>query len=174
VIEAGRRYFGLGSIPDLQIETRDARVAVESLDGRFDVIVVDVFRGLYLPAHLVTREFFAACHRRLEPGGVLAMNAATPLDSGRLLGALGTTLAAVFPNVRFMLLPSGGPVANMLLFASASTLEVPRAEEIPESLRSVGLDLRLIDVPLRHRRVLTDDHAPIEWLTDLALLEALR
>ncbi len=27
---------------------------------------------------------------------------------------------------------------------------------------------------VRYRRVLTDDDAPIEWITDLALLEALR
>jgi predicted membrane-bound spermidine synthase len=174
MIDAGRRYFELGSIPDLHIEVRDARVAVESLNKRFDVIVVDVFRGLYLPPHLVTREFFEACRRALEPGGVLAMNAATPLDSGRLLGALGATLESVFENVRFMRLPSDGPVASTILFASDARLEVPPMEQVPEPLRSVGIQLQPIEVPRQHRRVLTDDHAPIEWLTDLALVEALR
>ncbi len=174
VIRMGQRYFGLGSIPDLTIETRDARVAVESLDDRFDAIVVDVFRGLYLPPHLVTTEFFEACRRHLAPGGVLAMNVATPLDSGRLLGALGATLDQVFESARFMRLPSEGPVASMVLFASDAPLEIPPPQRVPEALRSLGLDLRPIDVPSRHRRVLTDDHAPIEWLTDLALLEALR
>jgi predicted membrane-bound spermidine synthase len=173
LIVAARRYFGLDSIPRLSIETRDARVAVESLEERFDVILVDVYRGIYLPPHLVTREFFQTCRRHLKSGGVLAMNLAGPLDSGHLLGALGTTLGEVFQNVRSMRLPSAGPYSNAILFASETPLEVPRPDQIPEALRSVGLEMRPIDVPSRHRRVLTDDHAPIEWLTDLALLEAL-
>jgi hypothetical protein len=118
VVEAGRRYFALGSIPELAIDVRDARVAVESLDGRFHVIVVDVFRGLYLPAHLVTREFFEGVPAPSRAGGVLAINVATPLDSGRLLGALGATLEQVFEDVRWMQLPAGGPVASTILFAS--------------------------------------------------------
>ena len=174
VVEAGRRYFGLGSIPGLTTRIGDARVAVEALDGRFDAIVIDVFRGLYLPPHLVTREFFEACRRHLAPGGVLAMNVATPLDSGRLLGALAATLDRVFEHVRSMRLLSDGPVVSTIVFASEDPLEIPPSEEIPEALRSVGLDLQPVDVPRRHRRVLTDDHAPVEWLTDLALLEALR
>lgn len=174
MVEAGRRFFGLESIPELTIETRDARVAVESMHERFDTILVDVFRGLYLPPHLVTQEFFAACRRRLAPGGVLAMNVATPLDSGRVLGALGTTLGQVFANVRFMQLPASGPVASAVLFASDSPLEIPPPEKVPMALRSVGLGFRAIEVPAEYRRVLTDDDAPIEWLTDLALLEALR
>jgi predicted membrane-bound spermidine synthase len=173
MVEAGRMYLGLGSLPDVQIDIGDARVAVESLDELFDVIVIDVFRGLYLPAHLVTREFFDACRRKLRPGGVLAMNAATPLDSGRVLGALGSTLQAVFENVRFMRLPAGGPVASTVLFASDAALEAPRPERIPEPLRSVGIQLHPIETAARHRRVLSDDHAPVEWLTDLALIEAL-
>ena len=173
LVEVGRHYFDLGSIPGLRTQIGDARVAVESLDGRFDVIIVDVFRGLYLPPHLVTREFFEACRRHLEPGGVLAMNVATPLDSGRLLGALAETLDRVFEHVRSMRLLTDGPVTNTILFASVAPLSVPPSEVVPEVLRPVGLSLRPIDVPPRLRRLLTDDHAPIEWLTDLALLEAL-
>jgi spermidine synthase len=166
--------FGLGSIPGLTIEIRDARVSVEALDESFDVIVVDAYRGLYLPAHLATEEFFQSCEQRLAPGGVLAINVANPLDSGRLLGAIGTTLGQVFDAVRYVQLPASGPVASTILFASQSPLEMPPRERVPDALRSVELDLRQLEVPLRHRRVLTDDWAPVEWLTDLALLEALR
>jgi hypothetical protein len=51
---------------------------------------------------------------------------------------------------------------------------MPARERIPEALRPVEFDLRQLDLPPEHRRVLTDDWAPVEWLTDLALLEALR
>jgi 4-amino-4-deoxy-L-arabinose transferase-like glycosyltransferase len=120
------------------------------------------------------RLIFEACRERLGPGGVLVMNVAAALDASRLLGALDTTLEDVFGNVRFFQLPAAGPFANTLLFASDAPLEVPPPERIPLALRSLGLGLRTMDVPPEHRRVLTDDDAPIEWLTDLALLEALR
>jgi predicted membrane-bound spermidine synthase len=173
VVDVGRRFFGLDTVPNLTIETRDARVAVAALRGRFDVIVIDVFHGLYVPPHLVTREFFAACAERLAPAGVLAMNVATPLDSGRLLGAIGTTLESTFTHVRFTRLPSGQPVESTILYASAAPLEMPPPERLPELLRPARPTLHRIDVPERHRRVLTDDHAPIEWLTDRALVEAV-
>jgi len=174
IVDVGRRYFELGSLPELTIQIGDARVAVQSLDEDFDLIVVDVLRGLYLPPHLVSIEFFAACERRLAPGGVLVMNAPVPLDSGRLLGALGATLGEVFEELRVMQLPPSGPVANALLFAARHRLEPQGADHVPAVLRALALDLRPLDVPERHRRLLTDDHAPIEWLTDLALVEALR
>jgi hypothetical protein len=101
------------------------------------------------------------------------MNVATPLDSGRLLGAIGTTLESAFAHVRFTRLPSGQPVESTILYASAAPLAMPPPERVPELLRPVGLALHPIDVPERHRRILTDDHAPIEWLTDLALVEAV-
>jgi spermidine synthase len=174
IVEAGHRHFGLAGIPDLEIQIGDARVVLETYQDRFDVIVIDVFRGLYLPAHLVTREFFDACRRHLAPGGVLAMNVATPLDTGRLHGALGTTLGVVFEHVRFVQLPASGPIASTVLFASTESLGVAAPDRVPDALRPLGLALRAIDAPERHRRVLTDDDAPIEWLTDLALLETLR
>ena len=102
------------------------------------------------------------------------MNVATPLDSGRLLGAITTTLQHVFEHVRTTPLPSGSPVESTIVYASAIPLEIPAPDEVPAALRPVGLTLLPIAVPMRHRRVLTDDHAPIEWLTDVGLLEAIR
>jgi len=173
VLDAGRRYLGLDSVPGLTAEVGDARVALARLRERFHVVVIDVFRGLYLPPHLVTREFFEACRHRVESGGVLAMNLAAPTDSGRLLGAVAWTLEQVFEEVRYMKLPASGPVASVVLFASDDEIRVPSSDAIPPKLRGLGVELQPIDVPTRYRRVLTDDHAPIEWLTDLALLEAL-
>lgn len=40
----------------------------------FDVLVLDVFSGAYLPSHLLTAEAFAVWRRQLGPEGVLAIN----------------------------------------------------------------------------------------------------
>jgi spermidine synthase len=173
LVAVGRTYFGLGSIPGVTVELGDARVAAAGLAGPFDVIVVDVFRGLYLPAHLVTREAFEALRARLTPGGVLALNLATPAGSGRLLGAVVTTLREVFEDVRVTSLPTGEAIDTAVLYASPKPLATPPSSEVPAALRSVRLALAPIEVRPEHRRVLTDDHAPIEWITDLALIEAL-
>jgi hypothetical protein len=103
---------------------------------------------------------------------VLALNLAVPKDSGRLLGAVATTLAEVFRNVRHVRLSANGPAASVVLFAS-DAIGSPSLDAVPPALQGVAIEPEPVTVPAGHRRVLTDDYAPMEWLTDLALLEAL-
>src|SRR3546814_6132496 len=48
----------------------DARRALLSDPARYDVVIGDAFTDIAVPAHLVTREFFALVRERLAPGGV--------------------------------------------------------------------------------------------------------
>jgi hypothetical protein len=50
VLDAGRRYLGLDWVRHLTVEVGDARVALARSEERFHAIVVDVFRGMYVPA----------------------------------------------------------------------------------------------------------------------------
>src|SRR5581483_4059926 len=51
------------------VEARDGRIALAEATSSFDAVVVDAYRGAYVPPHLVTREFFALARSRLAPGG---------------------------------------------------------------------------------------------------------
>lgn len=50
------------------------RVLAAAEPERFDVLILDVFSGGYLPSHLLTAEAFAVWRRQLAPDGVLAVN----------------------------------------------------------------------------------------------------
>lgn len=175
VIEIARRYFDLDTIPGLEVSTGDARAVLATLEGRFHTIVIDVFRGIYIPPHLATREFFEEVSQHLEAGGVVAINVATSPSSEVLLGALATTLEEVFPHVRKSVLPSGGlPLTSVVVMASHSELGPLRETSVPPALATLRLGFEPVRVAGKERRVLTDDRAPVELLTDLSLLEAIR
>jgi hypothetical protein len=72
-----------------------------------------------------------------------------------------------------MELPSGSAVTNVIVFGSDARIEAPELSAVPEELRSLGIALRPPQFPPEFQRVLTDDHAPVEWLTDLGMIEAL-
>jgi SAM-dependent methyltransferase len=83
----------------VEIIVGDARQAVErAADAGYDVIVVDVFVGAAMPAHLGTVEFARQVRRVLRPGGLLVMNVTDvpPMAFTRIQVA---TVAAAFAEV---------------------------------------------------------------------------
>jgi spermidine synthase len=174
VTDAARRFLGLGSIRTLHTVTDDARVYLERSTRRYDLIVVDAYRQPYIPFQLATEEFFRLVRRHLTPGGIVALNvAATPHDRGLTRG-IGSTLAAVFPQVwRWTALRFSD-----LVFAfdrpQSRAILVARASSVPPQLRPL--------VPLFARELAplppggtpwTDDRAPVEWVTDRMLVEQI-
>jgi len=58
-----------------QLVPGDPRRVLETAEPeRFDVLILDIFSGAYLPSHLLTAEAFAVWRRQLAPDGVLAIN----------------------------------------------------------------------------------------------------
>src|SRR3546814_4522827 len=77
----------------------DARRALLSDPARYDVVIGDAFTDIAVPAHLVTREFFALVRERLAPGGVYLMNVIDFADRLAALAAIVHTLRQGFPVV---------------------------------------------------------------------------
>lgn len=71
------RYLS-GSAGTIDVVEGDARLGLESEQERnaprYDVLVLDVFTGDAVPAHLLTDEAMALYRARLAPGGVLAVH----------------------------------------------------------------------------------------------------
>ncbi len=162
ILTAGERFLGLGQLRRLETHVADGRVALRKLVGPYDLIVIDVFRGSYIPFHLTTVEFLRACQAKLAPGGLIAMNIAAGRSSTALPDAMAATAAVVFYSVGLLDVPVGlSPVVNRVLVAGG------------ESLRR---DARSAFVPWLAREELaglapfTDDRAPVELYTDLSLL----
>jgi spermidine synthase len=170
VTDAGRKYLGLGDNPRLRTITADGRPFLSLTKRRYDLIVLDAYHQPYVPFYLATREFFALVRDRLRPGGIVALNVAAVPGDRRLTRAIGSTLASVFPSVwawpalRF----------NDLLFATAAPTTraglLGRATARPRRLRSLLPLLRRELAPVAQSEApLTDDRAPVEWLTDRML-----
>jgi spermidine synthase len=172
VSEVGRRFFGLGDNPRLDVRDADARPFLAATDRRYDLIVVDAYRQPYIPFYLATREFFRLAAKRLTPGGILALNVASVPDDRELARSIAGTLAAELPQVW-----TWKPLKfNQLVLGL--TRPVPR-ETLAERLRT--LDPRLAELGslfvrgVRRARPIerpwTDDRAPVEWITDRMILE---
>ncbi|MGJ3263427.1 MAG: spermidine synthase [Salinarimonas sp.] len=97
--DVARRWFDLA--PDIDLEVADARRFLETCEQPYDAIFVDVFSGLEIPEHLVTRETFAAAAACLAPGGALVVNAVVPPLDTRPTRRLLAAIAAA----------TGGPIA---------------------------------------------------------------
>jgi spermidine synthase len=165
VIALAQRHFGIRADRTFQVVERDGRIYLNQEQGRHDLILVDAYRGTFVPFHLLTREFFITAKRRLNPGGALVQNIE---PTTMLYDAAIATLKAVFDNVDTY--RAGGNIVAVAYDGerkSDAALRA-RAEAVQGQMR---LRYRL-SAMLAHRdevgdvrgRVLTDDFAPVESL----------
>jgi spermidine synthase len=168
--EVGRRYFDLGSNPNLTVHNEDARPWLRRADSGYQVIVVDSYRQPYVPFYLATREFFDLVSERLAPGGVVVVNVGHPEGNDDLETVISRTMSAVFPNV----LRDPFDDSNTLLVAgegaSAGRLRAA-IKRLPSGLRQLAeAEATRVGPRLPGGSVYTDDRAPVEWLVDRSIL----
>ncbi|WP_346093844.1 fused MFS/spermidine synthase [Pseudonocardia benzenivorans] len=133
-----------------QLRVGDARTEAVALPpGGADLLVVDVFAGARIPAHLTSVEFAGLAAAALAPGGVLAVNLA---DGGPLAFARSqvTTVGTVLAHRALVVAGDvwhGRRFGNLLLLASADPLPLgdlaraTAADPFPAGVRH-GAELR--------------------------------
>ena len=118
VVAAARRFCGIQPDERLRVIIEDGRryLADRPADVRYDIILVDAFRGVgYSPPMLATAEFYQTCRDHLASDGVLVVNL-TGWDY--LIKEKIRTLVDGFAAVYCVPIPSDGTV---VLFASDQT-----------------------------------------------------
>jgi spermidine synthase len=170
ILDVAHRYFHLDE-PNVHPVVADARYWLDTQAAQYDVIVMDAYRQPYIPFHLTTREFFSEVRDHLRPGGVAVVNAGRTATDYRLVDALASTMAAVYPTVFLVDVPD---FANTLIYGTTepvsltdvehnlSLVHEPVAQDVAQSVLSEG---RLRVSPY-HDQVFTDDLAPVERLID--------
>jgi spermidine synthase len=170
ILDVAHRYFHLDE-PNVHPVVQDARYWLATERGRYDVVAMDAYRQPYIPFHLTTREFFQLARDRLNPGGTVVVNAGRAGSDYRLVDALASTMAAVFPNVylvdvdRFnntMVFGTSEPTSMADVLHNIGLAREPLVEEVGALAENAG-DLR---VSPYHSQVFTDDLAPVERLID--------
>jgi len=170
ILNVAHRYFHLDE-PNVHPVVADARYWLDTQASKYDVIVMDAYRQPYIPFHLTTREFFTEVRAHLNSGGVAVVNAGRTATDYRLVDALASTMAAVYPSVFLVDVPE---FANTLVYGTTEPVTVadvehnlglisePLAQDVAHSV----LDEGHLRVSPYHSQVFTDDLAPVERLID--------
>jgi len=175
VVELARKYFGIKEEPNFQLVNRDGRLFLQESKEHYDLILIDAYRGPFVPFHLLTKEFYQIVKEHLADGGVVAQNVE---PSTMLFDSAVKTINAVFPQLDFY--RADGNIV---------TVAYDGAERKPEDLAGVardrdkayGLRYSLLDMLSQRRhiqiaggnvidpdaKVLTDDFAPVETLKNI-------
>jgi spermidine synthase len=170
ILDVGHRYFHLDDARAHEV-VADARYWLDTQASHYDVMVLDAYRQPYIPFHLTTREFFSHVRAHLNPGGVIAVNVGRTATDYRLVDALASTMAAVFPSVMLLDDPN---YTNTVVYASTEPVTV---DDVTHNLHLVtaplatdaaagALDQGKLRMSTYHGQVYTDDLAPIEQLID--------
>ena len=164
VIAMAKKYFKLKEGPGYRIVARDGRVLLaRDRKTRYDIIMVDAFRGGYVPFHLLTREFYELLKARLAPGGVAVFN----VHGGtRLFDSTIATLKSVFGAVETV--PASGSVVTIVRQGAPLPLAEARIRaKARQDMYKFRYDLPAIlskrtvfDIDPK-ARILTDDFAPV-------------
>lgn len=181
VIDVGRRYFAMNE-PNLTSIAQDGRIFLRHTAQRYDVIAVDAYRPPYIPFHLTTVEFFQLARSRLTPNGVVAVNVGRTHDDFRLVDAIASTAAQVFPSVYVIDEPDPGyGLGNSLVVATAratTLLDFQRNSVeatnplVQQVLEQAGKQVRAW-APVPGTPVFTDDRAPVEQVVHSIILRYL-
>lgn len=172
VTELAQSHLAFRPTDRQPVAAMDGRLYVKRSKASWDWIVLDAFRGGFVPPHLKTEEFYRECAAKLAPRGVFIVN----LHTGTKLYASDLrTLAAVFPQVTLFASRGTGNVV-----ACAVTYRSPVVTP-PQSFRfSAGQNARLrgyVDLAavrdeftpwpeteVKKGKLLSDDFAPVEFL----------
>ena len=166
VIEVAKQYFGLRETERVRYLDGDGRVFLNRNPGLYDLILLDAYRGGFVPFHLLTKEFYTLVKQRLTPGGAVASNVH---DGTKLYHSTVKTLGEVFPSLD--LYPTGaGEVIAVATMGAAPDKEAlaSRAATLQERYNfrhplSDALRRRMDDPRAQSTggELITDDFAPV-------------
>jgi spermidine synthase len=176
VIAAGRKYFGLKETDYVRFIESDGRVFLNRNKEPYDLILLDAYRELGVPFHLLTREFYELVKARLAPGGAVASNLS---GNTKLFVSSLATFRAVFPTVDVypdwrqpdeaqaivVATPEARPAADVLT-QRATALQAQHHFRYPLP-DLVGK--RVVDSDAGNGEVLTDDFAPVNLYETIPL-----
>jgi spermidine synthase len=191
IVAVGRKYFDMNE-PNLHVYTQDGRTFLSMTHQRYDVVAIDVFDQPYIPFQFTTREFFTQVRDHMTDTGTVVLNTAHTTHDYRLVQAFVNTMKSVFPSVYTFNVPN---TFNTEIMATKepttiATFQKNLARLPPEEGRDCRGGACPRPLPLRQVAsevlpvardahpdgglVFTDDHSPIEQITDQLLLNYIQ
>lgn len=176
VVELCETRMGFKPTDKTPVTVMDGRMFVKRNKEQWDWIVLDAFRGGFVPPHLKTEEFYRECAARLTDRGVFVSNlhASTALYFSDL-----KTIQKVFPQVVIFDVKDAGNVIVCAVKYKTPDVTNPSVWPTPAEvtqpafagrLNMVNIREELGELPLelmRKAKVMTDDFSPVEFLDTL-------
>jgi spermidine synthase len=166
VIRLAGQYFKVRPEANFDIVNEDGRVYLAHSDKRFDILLVDAYRGPFVPFHLLTTEFYRLIAEHLKPGGVVVQNVE---PTTMLFDSAVATISRAFAHVVFL---RGGGNIVVLAYNGPEKDEATVAKLAAERQATYKFRYDLSTVLKRRSSPpwkedtppLTDDFAPVEFL----------
>ncbi len=170
VARIAARYFKVRPEKDFDIQVQDGRVWLTKSDKTFDVILIDAYRGPFVPFHLLTREFYKLVANHLNPGGVAVQNVE---PTTMLFDSAVATISRAFDHLVFL---RGSGNIVIVAYNGPEKDEATVRQLAAERTKQYGLRYDLTDILDRRFKPdwdpetspLTDDFAPVEYLKAIA------
>lgn len=174
ITELGKRWFGLPKSE--KVFTADGRLFLRANENKhWDIIHVDAYRQPYIPFYLTTKEFFSLAKSRLTNDGVLSINVGLTPKDDRIVRYIASTMREVFPLViqyraeRYNDLVIGISDKSLTIKDLRKRLDqAPSLSDLPDLQSDLSTGMQVVSPD--KSRILTDDLAPVEWMTDRMIL----
>lgn len=175
ITELSYKYFDAS--PDVPVTIYDGRAYLQTIDGKYDVIMVDAYQDISIPFQMSSIEFFTEVHDHLNDDGVMVVNMNMRSDTeGNINEYLSDTIASVFPSVATVDVRG---YTNRELFAVKEGEVSARFDAGIDYIRKKGVSTGSTDEELialmaavrdgmqeyeGGQHIFTDDRAPVELL----------
>lgn len=173
--DIAEQFFHYKPIPRIHSVIADGRTYLRD-SGPYDLIVGDAYQATQaIPVHLTTREFFELVLNHLTEDGVFIGNFIGSVDTTKdsYLPAAMKTLLMVFPSGRFYAMDKRDStvVQNVMFIGcktdpcidACSSAMKRSSDPILATLCERAVPVSSAD--LEEHPILTDDYAPVEWLS---------
>jgi len=172
VLKLAQQYMALRPSGNDHVSIADGRMFLRRCKTQYDWIILDAFRGGYVPPHLKTLEFYRLVQAHLRPNGIFVANVHS---NTALFPSDLRTIYAVFPQVGFF---DVSTTPNAIIVGA--NFPSPRLEETLKKVRyrdfnetfwrsvdftTIQKSFHIVDRSANAAApLLTDDFAPTEFL----------
>ncbi len=145
VIRLAQKYFAIPKSPRYRLHVGDGRVFIEESATSWDLMLLDAFRGVFVPYHLKTQEFYEACLGKLNPGGAIVANLHNAV---KMYSNDRQTLEKVFPQ-RYAFVSEKGNQTTFVASADAQRVGIYRMRQNGKSVQD-RFDFDIQGLAARH------------------------
>jgi predicted membrane-bound spermidine synthase len=132
IADIAHNYFYLSNKVNITLD--DGRHFIRTCTKKYDVIVMDMFRGEDPPNHVFTKESLEEIKKMLNPNGIIFVNSLGYLDGkiGKSMRSIYKTFLAAGFNVKALSTDPNPDQRNILFYASLGKIK-PHPDFVDES-----------------------------------------